>query len=147
MAILESYPDATSQKDEIGRLPLHVACANNAPLSIVKALIDAFPDGCTLKDYNGHTALTYVNGQGSGNNNNTIMNSENDGEGRGDGEDQGDRDFDHYREDRYLDGEREDIVSLFEPFEDGRIRRRNDDDFDLSCGIIGDINVDEMNEI
>mmetsp|Transcript_8093 Transcript_8093/g.12066 ORF Transcript_8093/g.12066 Transcript_8093/m.12066 type:complete len:595 (+) Transcript_8093:178-1962(+) len=146
MAILESYPDATSQKDETGRLPLHVACANNAPLSIVKALIDAFPDGCTMKDYNGHTALTYVNGQGNGNNNNnnnTSMNSQNDGEGRGDGEDRGDRDFDHYREDHhYMDGEREDIVSLFEPYEDGRIRRRNDDDLDLSCG-----DGDEMNEI
>ena len=47
------------------------------------------------------------------------MNSENIGEGHGDGEDRDD--LDHYREDRYFDGEREDIVSLFERYEDGRI--------------------------
>lgn len=99
-----------------------------------------------MKDYNGHTALTYVNGHGSGHGHHHS--THNDGEGRGDGEDRGDRDLDRDRDDRYLDhGEREDIASLFEPYEDGRIllRRRNDDDLNLSGDV--NINVDEMNEI
>jgi hypothetical protein len=34
--------------------------ANGAHLQVVKALIDAYPGSCSMKDYNGHTALTYV---------------------------------------------------------------------------------------
>jgi hypothetical protein len=37
-----------------------LACANGAHLQVVKALIDAYPGSCSMKDYNGHTALTYV---------------------------------------------------------------------------------------
>mmetsp|Transcript_9730 Transcript_9730/g.5764 ORF Transcript_9730/g.5764 Transcript_9730/m.5764 type:complete len:101 (+) Transcript_9730:2-304(+) len=58
--ILEQSPDATTQKDEIGRLPLHIACATGASLPVIKLLIDTYPVGCSMKDYNGHTALTYV---------------------------------------------------------------------------------------
>jgi len=58
--LLKKSRKATRIKDDIGRLPLHLACANGANLQVVKKLIDAYPGSCSMKDYNGHTALTYV---------------------------------------------------------------------------------------
>jgi len=62
LVLLKKSKKAARIKDDIGRLPLHLACANvgGANLLVVKALIDAFPGSCSMKDYNGHTALTYV---------------------------------------------------------------------------------------
>ena len=33
------------EKDEDGRLPLHLSCADQAPVSVVSALLAAHPDG------------------------------------------------------------------------------------------------------
>ncbi len=33
------------EKDENGRLPLHLACAFNAPVEVVAAVLAAHPDG------------------------------------------------------------------------------------------------------
>ena len=33
------------EKNKDGRLPLHLACANNAPVEVVAALLAAHPDG------------------------------------------------------------------------------------------------------
>ena len=33
------------EKDKDGRLPLHVACANKAPVEVVAAVLAAHPDG------------------------------------------------------------------------------------------------------
>eukprot|EP01083_Nonionella_stella_P160237 523566_1 len=60
LELIETCPDAVSDKDEFGRIPLHLACRNNISLSGVKALIEAYPESCALKDYNGHTAFTYL---------------------------------------------------------------------------------------
>lgn len=41
-------------------LPLHSACARNPPLSIISALIDAYPEGCAARDDNGMYPLHYA---------------------------------------------------------------------------------------
>ncbi len=33
------------EKDQRGRLPLHLVCVNEAPVSVVSALLAAHPDG------------------------------------------------------------------------------------------------------
>jgi hypothetical protein len=58
--LLKRSRKAARVKDEIGRLPLHLACASGANIAVIKALIDAYPQSCYIKDYNGHTALTYA---------------------------------------------------------------------------------------
>ena len=58
--LLKRAIKASKAKDDIGRLPLHLACVNGADPAVIKALLDAYPTSCTVKDYNGHTAMTYV---------------------------------------------------------------------------------------
>ena len=37
-----------------------MACAHGASVDAVKMVIEAYPESCFIKDYNGHTALTYI---------------------------------------------------------------------------------------
>lgn len=42
------------------RLPVHVACERNAPVDIVKALIDSYPESIFMKDENGKVPLIHA---------------------------------------------------------------------------------------
>ena len=48
MLLCEGVPHARAgakEKDQNGRLPLHVACVYKAPVEVVLALLAAHPDG------------------------------------------------------------------------------------------------------
>ena len=52
--LLEAYPAAAQQRDDLGNLPLHCACFSGASEDIVEALLKAYPLGVSV-----------TNGQGS----------------------------------------------------------------------------------
>ena len=60
--LLNNFPDAATFRDAFGRLPLHLACVNNSSKSVIELLLAFYPgsESLKVKDYNGHTALTYV---------------------------------------------------------------------------------------
>ena len=59
--ILEYDPKAAEKINRIGKLPLHVALERCCvPLSLVQDLIEAFPQGATLRDGEGYTPLHHV---------------------------------------------------------------------------------------
>jgi hypothetical protein len=48
------YPDGVKEKNDYYRsLPLHIACQVNAPIDVIKLLLDVYPDGVKEKDRDG----------------------------------------------------------------------------------------------
>jgi hypothetical protein len=57
--ILQEYPQAIQEKDQDGRLPLHLACLNECPEknSLVRLLLDRYADGAKCVDIDGRLPL------------------------------------------------------------------------------------------
>ena len=47
------YPDAVKIQDDMGQLPIHIACRSRAPLKYVQVLIEIYRDGTTRLDNEG----------------------------------------------------------------------------------------------
>ena len=62
--LLEYFPDAISDADSNGHLPLHAACGlnKNVRIDIIQLLIDAAPDSVRHEDNNGLMALHHLCG-------------------------------------------------------------------------------------
>jgi len=59
--LLEYFPDAISDADNNGKLPLHAACLNNyVTIGIIQLLIDAAPDSVRHQDNAGLMALHHL---------------------------------------------------------------------------------------
>ena len=56
-ALLAARPEAACAKDKSGDLPLHVACASNAPIAIVLAVLTAHPAAVSEAGKNGNLTL------------------------------------------------------------------------------------------
>ena len=53
--MIELYPDAVKAKDCLGRTPLHVAAGSGAKAELVKILVVASPQTCTIQDVDSRT--------------------------------------------------------------------------------------------
>jgi ankyrin repeat protein len=51
------HPEEAVREDDRGATPLHIACWTNPPLSVVEALIQAFPGAIQDQDVHGDTPL------------------------------------------------------------------------------------------
>ena len=51
------YPDAVKIQDDMGQLPIHIACRSRAPLKYVQVLIEIYRDGTTRLDNEGCSPL------------------------------------------------------------------------------------------
>jgi ankyrin repeat protein len=68
-AVLNSYPEAASQENKNGKIPLHYAVEWEYPLEVITALIQAFPEGVGKKDkfeklprdYAGNAPIDIIN--------------------------------------------------------------------------------------
>eukprot|EP00984_Skeletonema_dohrnii_P010078 scaffold3907_cov76-Skeletonema_dohrnii-CCMP3373.AAC.5 len=59
--LLEYFPDAISDADNNGKLPLHAACLNNyVTIGIIQLLVDAAPDSVRHQDNAGLMALHHL---------------------------------------------------------------------------------------
>jgi len=58
--LLESWPDASREKDSNGLTPLHYACSNGASLDVVSLLLKSWPGAVREKDSFGLTPLHYA---------------------------------------------------------------------------------------
>ena len=60
-ALLESVPEAAGVEDNLGRLPLHVACDRDAPwMDVLEALVEAKPESLNSRDGGGRLPLHVV---------------------------------------------------------------------------------------
>ena len=60
-ALLESVPEAAGVEDNLGRLPLHVACDRDAPwMDMLEALVEAKPESLNSRDGGGRLPLHVV---------------------------------------------------------------------------------------
>ncbi len=55
--LLKEAPDAARTPNQYGNLPLHVATAYQAPIDVVKVLLDAYPLGCVLQNQNNDVPM------------------------------------------------------------------------------------------
>jgi len=60
--LLQSYPKCVTKRDAAGLLPIHAACIGVTHVEVIEQLLEAHPKSRNVKDYNGHTALTYIEG-------------------------------------------------------------------------------------
>ena len=57
-AVLQALPSCAREKDSLfGRLPLHAAVEHLAPLAVIQALLDAYPEGACQKDLDGNLPI------------------------------------------------------------------------------------------
>jgi hypothetical protein len=59
-SLLACDPSCAKMKDSAGSLPLHVAVMGTSSNAIIKMLVMAYPDGISVQDGTGTTALEYV---------------------------------------------------------------------------------------
>lgn len=59
-SVLKRSPSQAESADRMGDLPLHEACLQGAPFSVVKNLLAAYPDGIKQKGFCGRLALHYA---------------------------------------------------------------------------------------
>jgi hypothetical protein len=58
LELIEASPALAKAQDDFGMLPLHWACTEpTLLLDVVKALLDAFPEGCTIENLSGMLPL------------------------------------------------------------------------------------------
>ncbi len=55
--LLKKYPHAVGLQDDMGQLPIHIACRSRAPLKYVQDLLEAYMDGTTRLDNEGRSPL------------------------------------------------------------------------------------------
>ncbi len=60
--IFEVYPNALSEQDAFGWLPLHYACANGSSAELVMFLTNIYPDSKVVIDRRGRTPLHFAVG-------------------------------------------------------------------------------------
>ena len=62
--LLTAFPRGARDRDEHGRLPLHLAATKKAPYEVVETLLQAYPEGVQERNDNGnlplHCALSRV---------------------------------------------------------------------------------------
>ena len=56
-ALLAAYSEAAKEKDDDGRLPLHVAAGSKASVAVVAALLEAYPEAAKEKGREGNLPL------------------------------------------------------------------------------------------
>ena len=59
-ALLDAYPEGTSEKDSSGSLALHLAAEYGASAAVVAALLDAHPEGAGVEDVYDRLPLHYA---------------------------------------------------------------------------------------
>ena len=55
--LLTKYPHAVELQDDMGQLPIHIACRSRAPLTYVQDLLEIYRDGTTRFDNEGRSPL------------------------------------------------------------------------------------------
>jgi len=58
--LIDIYRDGPQMKDDQGMLAIHLACRNGGSKGVVLALLNGFPESCTVKDKKGRTPLELV---------------------------------------------------------------------------------------
>ena len=58
--VLRAYPEAVRRRDANGMLPVHLALANELPLTHVRPLLESYPDGAVEPDSKGQTLLHFA---------------------------------------------------------------------------------------
>ncbi len=56
----EVYPESFTSLDDLGRYPLHIACAWGSSLDTIKFLIDSYPDAAKIQDSHGKCAIHHL---------------------------------------------------------------------------------------
>mmetsp|Transcript_12289 Transcript_12289/g.18215 ORF Transcript_12289/g.18215 Transcript_12289/m.18215 type:complete len:85 (-) Transcript_12289:352-606(-) len=54
--LLGTWPDATKDKNKVGRLPLHTACGHGARLEVVTILLSTWPDAAKKRQIRPDTS-------------------------------------------------------------------------------------------
>lgn len=58
--ILNSSPKMTSQRDNFGKLPLHVACESGASVDVVEVLLSEYESACMIADDDGKLPIHHL---------------------------------------------------------------------------------------
>ena len=54
------YPKAMKKTDKVGRLPVHSACSNRAPLDVIAYLLEEYPESITETTDRGVRNCSYT---------------------------------------------------------------------------------------
>ena len=61
--LVTASPSTVRRPDTFGCLPLHYACASDAPLRVLALLVENYPESRTMVDKRGRTPLHFRLGQ------------------------------------------------------------------------------------
>jgi ankyrin repeat protein len=63
--LLKTYPTAAQVQNNVGWLPLHMACGMKASPDIIEMLVEAFPEGVNIKNSEGNFPSDYLESEDS----------------------------------------------------------------------------------